>query len=113
MNIDIKKIRFLTAFCLVIVSLECIVSVGAIFSGLMYRGFEKDKAVLQLEVIKANDAEYYKRITDNNDSLAKANFYSQFQLRRKPILVTGGILIFIFSVNFLYLSSILHGQEAL
>ncbi len=98
MNNDIKKIRILACIGLACVLFECIVGVGALFSGMMYRGFEKDKAVLKLELIKASDKELYERITGDKDSLEKADFNAQFQLRGKPILVTGGILILIFTL---------------
>ena len=71
MNGDIKKIRILACIGLACVLFECIVGVGALFSGMMYRGFEKDKAVLKLELIKASDKELYERITGDKDSLRK------------------------------------------
>ena len=98
MNTDIKKIRILAFVGLSFILIECIVGVGVLFSGLMYNGFEKDKAVLKLELLKSNNKEFYERITGNQDSLAKADFYAQFQLNGKPILVSGGFLILVFAL---------------
>ena len=98
MNTAIKKIRILAIVGLSFILLDCIVGVGVLFSGLMYHGFEKDKAVLKLELLKSTNKEFYDRITGNQDSLAKADFYSQYQLHGKPILVSVGFLMLVFAL---------------
>ena len=48
MVIDDKKIRILLFAAIGIVFLEILFGIGYVFSGLMYRSFEKDKAELTL-----------------------------------------------------------------
>jgi len=98
MDTDIKKIRVLAFVGLALLFFECIFGMGVLFSGLMYRGFEKDKAFLKLEMIKASDRALYDRITGDQDSLAKADFYAQFWRYRNPIMVSGGFLMLVFTL---------------
>jgi len=97
METSSKKIQIIALIGLSFIFLEVIVGIGVLFSGFMYHGFEKDKAVLKLELLKVTNNEYYERVTGDQDSLAKADFSKQFQINRKPILISGGFFILIFT----------------
>ena len=68
--------------------------------GSMYRDMDISKALEMLEYIKANNYEYYQKITDENDPSYRQEFYRHYTIygNRKIILI--GLFILIIDLNF-------------
>ena len=89
----IKKIRYLALIALSLIMIETVIGFGLIISGFRYRGMEKERAENKLEYIRQTDKEYYKKITSEEDSTYREQFYKQYEKRGNSLLLGGGLLL--------------------
>jgi len=79
--------------------IETIVGFGIFISGFKFHAFEKEKAENKLEYIKQTDQEYYKKITSDEDSTARLEFYAQYEKKGNSLLLAGGLILLVLAFN--------------
>lgn len=92
-----KKIRMLLLLCLVMMILESIIGVATLYTGLMYRKFDREKALEMIEIVKKTDPNLYEKIINPDDRTYLEEFESSYTEKRHTMLIIYGGIITLFS----------------
>ena len=94
-----KKMKILVIFCLGIVLMESILGFATLYTGIVYREFDKETAEEMLEIIKNTDTNYYEKLTNPEDTEYLKEFEKAHTEFRNKSIIVYGIIIIVFSIG--------------
>ena len=98
MEIPVKKIKILliTSFCIVL--FQSVIGCAMLYTGIIYREFDRKNAEEMLEIIKNSDNNYYDKLMDKTDP----SYLNEFQMihtqRGNTVLKVSGVIVISISI---------------
>ena len=103
----LKKIKILIIFCLFIGIMESVVGFATLYTGMLYREFDKNNAEEILGIIKSTDQNYYEKLINPEDTEYLKEFERVNTKYGNRLLIVYGIIIIGFSFGCLIPISII------
>ncbi|MFC1489796.1 hypothetical protein ACFL6K_01165 [Candidatus Latescibacterota bacterium] len=93
----LKKIKILSILCLFLILFESVIGVGMLYTGFIYRQFDKKNAQEMLDIIQYTDKNYYDKLMDNTDPSYMQEFQQIHTLKGNTVLKASGLIVIIIS----------------
>ena len=98
MEILVKKIKILLIVCLCNVLFQSVIGCAMLYTGIIYREFDRKNAEEMLEIIKNSDNNYYDKLMDKTDP----SYLNEFQMIHtqsgNTVLKVSGVIVILISV---------------
>ena len=97
MEIPVNKIKILLLISLGIILFQSIIGCAMLYTGIIYREFDKKNAEEMLEIIKYTDKNYYDKLMDNTDPSYLKEFQKIHTQSGNAVLKVSGVIVFFVS----------------
>ena len=98
MEIPVKKIKILLITSLCIVLFQSVIGCAMLYTGIIYREFDKKNAEEMLEIIKYTDKNYYDKLMDKTDPTYLKEFQKIHTQSGNTVLKVSGVIVMLISV---------------
>ena len=98
MEIPVKKIKILLILCLCIVLFQSVIGCAMLYTGLIYREFDRKNAEEMLEIIKYTDKNYYDKLMDKTDPSYLKEFQKIHTQSGNTVLKVSGVIVIWISI---------------
>lgn len=98
MEIPVKKIKILLIVCLFIVLLQSVIGCAMLYTGIIYREFDRKNAEEMLEIIKYTDRNYYDKLMDKTDPSYLKEFQKIHTQSGNTVLKVSGVIVILISI---------------
>ena len=77
--------------------LESVIGFATLYTGIIYREFDKKSADEMLDIIRRSDRNYYEKLVIEQDAEYLQHFQNLFTKKRNTLLIVYGSIIILFS----------------
>ena len=84
--------------CLFLVLLESVIGFGMLYTGFIYRQFDKKSAQEMLDIIQYTDPNYYQKLMDTTDPSYMVQFQQIHTLKGNTVLKASGLIVILVSM---------------
>ena len=98
MEIPVKKIKILLIASLCIVLFQSVIGCAMLYTGIIYREFDKKNAEEMLEIIKYADKNYYDKLMDTTDQSYLKEFQKIHTQSGNTVLKVSGVIVILISI---------------
>ena len=98
MEIPAKKIKILLIVCLCIVLFQSVIGCAMLYTGIIYREFDRKNAEEMLEIIKYTDKNYYDKLMDKTDTSYLKEFQKIHTQSGNAVLKVSGVIVILISI---------------
>jgi len=98
MEIPVKKIKILLITSLCIILFQSVIGCAMLYTGIIYREFDKKNAEEMLEIIKYTDKNYYDKLMDKTDPTYLKEFQKIHTQSGNTVLKVSGVIVMLISV---------------
>ena len=97
MNIPVTKMRKMISICLVFMLFQSTIGVATLYTGIMYRNFDRETALEMLELVKKTDPNFYEKIINPEDDTYLREFENSYTEKRHTLMMVFGGIMMVFS----------------
>ena len=98
MDKKLKQIKILSIVCLFLILFESVIGVGMLYTGIIYRQFDKKNAQEMLDIIQYTDKNYYDKLMDKSDPSYLKDFQQIHTLKGNMVLKVSGVIVILISM---------------
>ncbi|MFC1551769.1 hypothetical protein ACFL6P_04305 [Candidatus Latescibacterota bacterium] len=98
MEKKLKQIKILSILCLFLILFESVIGCGMLYTGFIYRQFDKKNAQEMLDIIQYTDKNYYDKLMDNTDPSYMIEFQKIHTMEGNTVLKVSGVIVILVSM---------------
>ena len=98
MEIPVKKIKILLIANLCVVLFQSVIGCAMLYTGIIYREFDRKNAEEMLEIIKYTDKNYYDKLMDKTDQSYLKEFQKIHTQSGNTTLKVSGVIVILISI---------------